>query len=273
MIKSLQITKNLILQGPPGTGKTWLAKRLAYALVGNKDANKVRSFQFHPNLSYEDFIRGWRPSGDGKLTLVDGPFLEMVNEALKQQNSMFVIVIEEINRGNPAQIFGEMLTLMEADRRNSDCSLELCNKKTPNERIYIPENLYVIGTMNIADRSLALVDFALRRRFAFVDLEPKIGKTWRDWVISQFGMESEIVSEIEKRILNLNDEIRTDSSLGRQFCIGHSFITPPKGTTIISTREWFIDIVNTKIGTLLEEYWFDDREKAQKAKQKLIVNF
>lgn len=273
MIKNLQITKNVILQGPPGTGKTWLAKRLAFALVGYKDTNRVRSFQFHPNLSYEDFIRGWRPSGNGKLDLVDGPFVEMIQAALKERDSKFVIVIEEINRGNPAQIFGEMLTLLEADRRTPDCALELCHRKTEAERIYIPDNLHIIGTMNIADRSLALVDFALRRRFAFVDLEPKIGKTWRDWVISQFSLDSEAICEIEKRILSLNEEISADSSLGRQFCIGHSFITPPNGASVTDAREWFLQIINTNIGPLLEEYWFDARDKAQKAKLKLIENF
>ena len=110
--------KNLILQGPPGTGKTWLAKRLAFALMNQRDESKVRSVQFHPNLSYEDFVRGWRPDGTGKLALVDGPFIEMIHAAKSDEESKYVLVIEEINRGQPAQIFGEMLTLLEADKRN-----------------------------------------------------------------------------------------------------------------------------------------------------------
>jgi len=171
ILERLRTKKNLILQGPPGTGKTWLAKRLAFALMGQRDDSKVRAVQFHPNLSYEDFIRGWRPVGDGKLTLVDGPFVEMMKAAAKDPTSRHVVVIEEINRGNPAQIFGEMLTLLEVDKRTPNEALELSYKRSDGERVFIPDNLYVIGTMNIADRSLALVDLALRRRFASIDPE------------------------------------------------------------------------------------------------------
>ena len=120
MLERLRSKKNLILQGPPGTGKTWLAKRLAWALVGRKDASCVRAVQFHPNLSYEDFVRGWRPSSDGTLDLVDGPFLEMVQAAIRDAEDPYVLVIEEVNRGNPAQILGEMLTLLEVDKRNPE---------------------------------------------------------------------------------------------------------------------------------------------------------
>lgn len=152
--------------------------------MGQRDDSKVRAVQFHPNLSYGDFIRGWRPVGDGKLTLVDGPFVEMIKAAAKDPTSRHVVVIEEINRGNPAQIFGEMLTLLEVDKRTPNEALELSYKRSDGERVFIPDNLYVIGTMNIADRSLALVDLALRRRFAFIDLEPTLGKPWHDWVRS-----------------------------------------------------------------------------------------
>ena len=180
ILEHFQLKKNLILQGPPGTGKTWLARKLAFALIGNKDQDKVQAVQFHPNLSYEDFVRGWRPSGDGKLDLVDGPFMEMINVARNDLDSDYVIVIEEINRGNPAQVFGEMLTLLETDKRKESEALALSYRKTKGERVYIPENVYVIGTMNIADRSLALVDLAFRRRFAFEELEPIFGPPWRD---------------------------------------------------------------------------------------------
>ncbi|MGP5505747.1 AAA family ATPase, partial [Psychrobacter celer] len=98
VLKRLQAKKNIILQGPPGTGKTWIAKRLAFALIGQRDDSKIRAVQFHPNLSYEDFIRGWRPSGEGKLTLVDGPFMEVIKTAIDDPESKYVIVIEEINR-------------------------------------------------------------------------------------------------------------------------------------------------------------------------------
>lgn len=270
IIAQLRHKKNLILQGPPGTGKTWLAKKLAYALMGHKDENSLRAVQFHPNLSYEDFVRGWRPSGEGKLTLVDGPFLEIINEAKKDASTKNVIVIEEINRGNPAQIFGEMLTLLEADKRTPSEALELSYRRAEGERIHIPANLYVIGTMNIADRSLALVDLALRRRFAFFNLKPTLGEAWRNWVHSKAGIDSDFLQLIEKRIVSLNNEISTDRNLGPQFRIGHSYVTPPLNTKIVDASEWFHGVVETEIGPLLEEYWFDDIERAIKFRDALV---
>ena len=273
ILERLRAKKNLILQGPPGTGKTWLAKKLAFALVGQRDDSKVRAVQFHPNLSYEDFIRGWRPVGDGKLMLVDGPFLEMIKTAEKNPLSRHVLVIEEINRGNPAQIFGEMLTLLEVDKRTPNEALELSYKRSDGERVFIPDNLYIIGTMNIADRSLALVDLALRRRFAFIDLEPTLGKPWHDWVQSRCGIDSEILVEIEKRINALNNDISAETGLGPQFRVGHSYVTPPFGFPINDAREWFRQVVDTEIGPLLDEYWFDSLEKSQKARERLLEGF
>ena len=273
ILERLRTKKNLILQGPPGTGKTWLAKRLAYALLGQRDDSKVRAVQFHPNLSYEDFVRGWRPVGDGKLTLVDGPFVEMMMAAAKEPTSRHVVVIEEINRGNPAQIFGEMLTLLEVDKRTPNEALELSYKRSDGERVFIPDNLYVVGTMNIADRSLALVDLALRRRFAFIDLEPTLGKTWHDWVQERCGVDSEILVEVERRLNALNSEIAADSGLGPQYRVGHSYVTPPFGVPIADAREWFRQVVETEIGPLLDEYWFDALEKSRKAKERLLEGF
>jgi len=270
ILERLRTKKNLILQGPPGTGKTWLAKKLAFALMGQKSDRKVRAVQFHPNLSYEDFVRGWRPSGEGKLTLIDGPFLEMIRSAEKDPNNKHVVVIEEINRGNPAQIFGEMLTLLEADKRTPDEALELSYRKFDGERIHIPGNLYVIGTMNIADRSLALVDLALRRRFAFINLEPVFGKVWRDWVHNKSGIELDVLEGIEQRLVALNEDIASDRSLGAQFKVGHSFVTPAFNSSIDDAQEWFRQVVETEIGPLLDEYWFDDLEKSAKACSKLL---
>ena len=273
ILERLRTKKNLILQGPPGTGKTWLARRLAFAFMGQRDDSKVRAVQFHPNLSYEDFIRGWRPVGDGKLTLVDGPFMEMMKAASQDPTSRHVVVIEEINRGNPAQIFGEMLTLLDVDKRTPNEALELSYKRSDDERLFIPDNLYVIGTMNIADRSLALVDLALRRRFAFINLEPTFGKPWHDWVQSKCGIDSEILVEIEKRLIALNSEISADTGLGPQFRVGHSYVTPPFGVPISDAREWFRQVVDTEIGPLLDEYWFDALEKSQKARERLLEGF
>jgi 5-methylcytosine-specific restriction protein B len=174
LLKRWREKKNLILQGPPGTGKTWLA------LIGQKSPSddQLRVVQFHPSLSYEDFVRGYRPNADGRLALMDGIFLQVVEAARSQPDVEHVLIIEEINRGNPAQVLGEMLTLLESSKRSRADAMELAYRKSVGEKVYVPENLYVIGTMNIADRSLALVDLALRRRFAFVTLGPCFNEAW-----------------------------------------------------------------------------------------------
>ena len=273
IFERLKTKKNLILQGPPGTGKTWLARRLAYALIGERDDRKVRSVQFHPNLSYEDFIRGYRPMGEGKLSLVDGPFLEVINTARSDSQGKHAIVIEEINRGNPAQIFGEMLTLLEASKRKSEEALELCHRRSDGERVFIPKNMYVIGTMNIADRSLALVDLALRRRFAFISLEPTLGDPWKNWMQGNFSIDAEILKEIEQRINALNSRISGEPSLGPQFQVGHSYVTPPSGPMNKDAEEWFRQVVETEIGPLLDEYWFDNLAQSEAAKNDLLKGF
>lgn len=272
LLDRLRTKKNLILQGPPGTGKTWLAKRLAFALMGQKDESKVRAVQFHPNLSYEDFVRGWRPTGEGKLSLADGIFMEVIKAASKEPSAKFVVVIEEINRGNPAQVFGELLTLLEAGKRTPREALELCYPDADGVRrpVHIPENLHVIGTMNIADRSLALVDLALRRRFAFVGLEPRLGPAWRKWVVTACGVDEALAFDIERRLAELNEQIAADTRLGKQFRIGHSYVTPVHRLDVGSTQRWFQQVVETEISPLLEEYWFDCPEDARQATSRLL---
>jgi len=266
--------KNIVLQGPPGTGKTWLAKRLGFALVGSKDREttrtRLRAVQFHPSLAYEDFVRGWRPDDDGRLSLVDGILMQAIEAAASEPDRPFVLVVEEINRGNPAQIFGEMLTLLEDTKRSPFEGIELAYRKAPGERVHVPKNLYVIGTMNIADRSLAIVDLALRRRFAFIDLEPRFGLAWRTWCTIR-GLEEEILTEIETRINALNADIAVATSLGPQFRIGHSYVTPNSDEKILDGRAWFYAKVETEIGPLLDEYWYDSLEMAKAARAKLLA--
>lgn len=266
--------KNLILQGPPGTGKTWLAKRLGFVLVGsnNREAAKsrLRIVQFHPSLSYEDFVRGLRPGASGTLELTDGIFMQAIDAAKSEPDLPFVLVIEEINRGNPAQIFGEMLTLLENTKRKSSEGMELAYRKEPGERIYIPQNLYVIGTMNVADRSLAIVDLALRRRFAFHNLSPTFGTVWQKWCAEK-GIEQSVALQIESRIQILNKEISTSPSLGPQFQIGHSFVTPEEPVSQGQCATWFQFRVEGEIGPVLDEYWYDDPERAAIAKAKLLA--
>lgn len=275
ILSRLVAKKNIILQGPPGTGKTWLGRRLAFALMGSKDESHIRAVQFHPNMSYEDFVRGWRPTADGKLTLVEGIFMEVIANAIQHGSAKFVVLIEEINRGSPAQIFGELLTLLDSAKRLPEEALELSYPAADGKHrpVYIPDNVYVIGTMNIADRSLAMVDLALRRRFAFVDLEPKLGETWRSWVISKCNLAANLVPEIEKRIAILNEQIASDPRLGRQFRIGHSYVTPSYRLSDGETNVWFSQVVRTELRPLLEEYWFDAPDEARKACDRLMQNW
>lgn len=264
-----QSKKNLILQGPPGTGKTWLAKRLAKALIGSKSPGdeQLRVVQFHPALSYEDFVRGYRPGGDGKLTLTDGVFLQVVEAARFKPDVDHVLIIEEINRGNPAQVLGEILTLIESSKRNKDAAMELAYPRRAGERVYVPENLYVIGTMNVADRSLALVDLALRRRFAFVNLVPGLQAAWEQWCLAK-GMDVAAIAHIRSQMEALNQEIAQDRALGAQFQIGHSYVTPHEA--VANALAWFAEVVQSEIGPLLHEYWFDAPERADAAIAKLL---
>lgn len=268
LVARLSSKKNLILQGPPGTGKTWLAKRLAKALIGRKSPppSQLRSVQFHPSLSYEDFVRGYRPSSDG-LTLTDGIFLQVVEAARAEPDVPHVLIIEEINRGNPSQVFGEMLTLLENTKRSRADAMELAYRKLPGEKIHVPDNLYIIGTMNIADRSLAMVDLALRRRFAFVTLEPMLNKAWEDWCRDR-DFPDELIVLICDRMLAMNETVAQDRALGPQFRVGHSFVTPGDDD-IADPRQWFAEVIDTEIAPLLEEYWFDAPERAREAAQAL----
>ena len=275
IMRRLKEKKNLILQGPPGTGKTWLAKRLGMALIEKQmKESQISSVQFHPNLSYEDFVRGWRPGSNEKLMLQEGIFMEMVDRALINPDEKYVLVIEEINRGNPAQIFGELLTLIEASKRNSKEAIKLCypNSEGLHLPVYVPSNLYIIGTMNVADRSLALVDMAFRRRFAFINLEPNLNKTWKDYVVNKLHMDSSVANYIQSEIVNLNSQIASDSRLGKDFQVGHSFFTPNESLKTKDSKKWFREVVESEIAPLLQEYWFDSLEEADKAIEKLLAN-
>jgi len=267
LLKTWCKKKNLILQGPPGTGKTWLAKRLAYALIGSKLPERVNSIQFHPNLSYEDFVRGWRPTKQGKLEIVEGLFMQTLNAARKSPEDKFVIVIEEINRGNPAHIFGEMLTLIEADKRCEEEALKLSypDQYGKYDPVYVSDNLYIIGTMNTADRSLALIDFALRRRFGFFTLDPQLNHSWKEWVTKKCNMPEHLADNIAIKMTEVNESIVGD--LGKQFKIGHSYVTPTSSFSQ-NTQEaydWFCQVVETEIDPLLDEYWFDEPDKVKEA--------
>ena len=270
MLELLKRKKNIVLQGPPGTGKTWLARRLAYALVGARDPARVTAVQFQPSYAYEDFVLGYRPSSDGRLQLVEGLFLRLVALA-RHTPGPVVLVIEEINRGDPAQVFGELLTLLEAGQRGGE-GLRLAYAAAGDAPVSLPDNLYVIGTMNLADRSLALVDLALRRRFGFVDLQPELGERWRNSLLS-LGAPAELLTEVAARMGELNAAISVARGLGDQFRVGHSYVTPitAPGDDAEAWSGWWRSVVRDELGPLLAEYWHEEPDTARGHADRLLA--
>lgn len=258
----LKQKKNIILQGPPGTGKTWLAQQLAKVIVQYPNQQNIQNVQFHPNYSYEDLIRGWRPRSDGKLELVDGPFLAMINLAKTYPDQNFVFIFDEINRGDPSVIFGEMLTLLENSKRSEQYALSLTYRKHELEKVYIPNNLYIIGTMNTADKSLNHMDFAFRRRFSFFNLKPMLNEAWSSWLNEKLDIELTVIDEIRSFVDDLNQLIEKKN--GVAYMLGHSFFVPVE--KVGDTAEqilWMQNVVENEIKPLLAEYWYDDIEKVQ----------
>lgn len=267
MLQCLRERKNLILQGAPGVGKTFVARRLAYALVGAKDPARVETVQFHQSYAYEDFIQGYRPDTSEEVSgfkLKNGVFYRFCRRAQQEPDKPFVFVIDEINRGNLSKIFGELLMLIEPDKRGPEHALTLAYSE---ERFHVPENLHIIGMMNTADRSLAMVDYALRRRFRFKDLAPCFNGRFTEHLLG-LGAEKALVERIAERMTVLNKTISEDGALGRGYRIGHSFFCPAKG--VKPDMKWYTGVVRGEIKPLLEEYWFDNPDKAEKEADKLL---
>ena len=252
LVAVLRNKKNIILQGAPGVGKTFAARRLAWSMMGEQDDSRIEFVQFQQNYSYEDFMMGYKPVEDG-FELKYGIFYRFCQKAANQPDKEFFFIIDEINRGNMSKIFGELLMLIEKDYRGTKATLAYNGLS-----FSVPKNLYIIGMMNTADRSLAMIDYALRRRFSFFEVEP--GFDSEGFIHYQNGLNNETLNELISKVKDLNHEIALDKSLGKGFCIGHSYFCGRD----ICTDEWMHSIVDYDILPMLSEYWFDDPNKLQR---------
>lgn len=250
LLRVLERKKNIILQGAPGVGKTFAAKRLAYAMMGEKDESRIEFVQFHQNYTYEDFVMGYKPVGEG-FDLKRGVFYEFCQKAANRPDKPFFFIIDEINRGNLSKIFGELLMAIEADYRGK--AVRLAYAERP---FAVPENLYIIGMMNTADRSLALIDYALRRRFSFFEMGPAFETA--SFQAYQQGIGSQVLDALLAEVRALNRDIAQDPSLGRGFMIGHSYFCDEAAC---KSAEDLRDIIEFDILPMLEEYWFDNEDK------------
>lgn len=260
--------KNLVLQGPPGVGKTFVAQRLAYLALGRRDPENICVVQFHPSYAYEDFVQGYRPAKAGGFELRDGPFLRLCDRALQDPEDRYVLVIDEINRGNLSKVFGELMMLLEPDKRDPHWGVSLTYSAESDEPFYVPPNLYVIGTMNTADRSLALVDYALRRRFAFVSLDPGFHSAGFEQHLLGRGASPALVQRVRSRVGKVNQLIADDESLGQGYLIGHSYFCAGPGESL--DDDWYERIVRYELEPLLREYWFDRPERSLTATALLL---
>ncbi len=261
LVAVLQNKKNIILQGAPGVGKTFAARRLAWSMMGEKDDSRIEFVQFHQSYSYEDFMMGYKPVENG-FELKHGIFYRFCQKAANRLDKDFFFIIDEINRGNMSKIFGELLMLIEKDYRGSKATLAYNGLS-----FSVPPNLYIIGMMNTADRSLAMIDYALRRRFSFFEVEP--GFDSDGFIQYQNSLNNETLNELISKVKDLNREISLDKSLGKGFCIGHSYFCGRD----VCTRDWLYSIVNYDILPMLNEYWFDDANKLRRWESILLGVF
>ena len=263
--KLIKDKKNIILQGSAGVGKSYAAKRLAYSIIGEKDNERVKMIQFHQSYSYEDFIMGYRPTEKG-FKLKKGVFYKFCKKVEMDENkeNKYFLIIDEINRGNISKIFGELFMLIENDKRGEEYALELVYKD--DKKFFVPENLYIIGLMNTADRSLAMLDYALRRRFIFIDIEPAFNKPQFRKDLESKNIDKNLINKIIEKFTKLNETIKSDKTLGKGYTIGHSYFCNRKNLS----KEDYEDIINYEIAPTLREYWFDNEDKAEKEIKELL---
>ena len=268
-VAGLQRRRNLLLQGPPGTGKTFLARRLAWLLAGARDEGRIELVQFHPSYGYEDFMLGFRPDAKGQFRLVPGVLPLLCQRAAADPARPYFLLIDELNRGNVPRIFGELLLLLEAGQRGPAHALRLPYAPPEAPRFFVPANLYVIGTLNLADRSLSPLDYALRRRFAVVSLAPQFGAPLQQYLAAQ-QVPAALITQLCTRMAALNQTIADDPELGPDFAIGHSYFCHPPAAPA-ETAAWLRLVFEQEIGPLLADYWREQPATAAAQLRKLLA--
>jgi 5-methylcytosine-specific restriction protein B len=268
-LAGLRRRRALLLQGPPGTGKTFLARRLAWLLLGAQDDSRIELVQFHPSYGYEDFVLGFRPGPDGQFGLVPGVLPLLCQRAAADPDKPYFLLIDELNRGNVARIFGELLVLLEPAQRGPAHALRLPYAPPEAPRFFVPENLYVIGTLNLADRSLAPLDYALRRRFAFVTMQPQFGGALQA-LLHAARVPGPLAAHVAERMAELNQVIADDPDLGPDFAVGHSYFCAPP-TAPAEAAAWLRLIFEQEIGPLLADYWREQPATAAGQQRRLLA--
>ena len=260
IIATLKVKKNIILQGPPGTGKTFISKKIANKIAGKKE--NIFSIQFHQSYSYEEFVIGYKPNSEGNFAIQKGSLIQICERAQQNESENFVMFIDEINRANISKVFGELLSLIENDKRGPENAVKILYSEN-DMNFYIPSNLYFICAMNTADRSLKMVDYALRRRFSFFEFKPEFNKPEFKNFLKNKNVNAKTIDRIVNNISKVNQQISDDNfELGDGYCIGHSYFCPKGNLSDSFGDQWYEQIIEYEIKPLINEYYFDKPDQA-----------
>ena len=260
IIATLKVKKNIILQGPPGTGKTFISKKIANKIAGKKE--NIFSIQFHQSYSYEEFVIGYKPNSEGNFAIQKGSLIQICERAQQNESENFVMFIDEINRANISKVFGELLSLIENDKRGPEYAVKILYSEN-DMNFYIPSNLYFICAMNTADRSLKMVDYALRRRFSFFEFKPEFNKPEFKNFLKDKNVNAKTIDRIVNNISKVNQQISDDNfELGDGYCIGHSYFCPKGNLSDSFGDQWYEQIIEYEIKPLINEYYFDKPDQA-----------
>lgn len=262
IVTLLERKKNIVLEGAPGVGKTFLARKVAYQLIGEVKDENIEMVQFHQSYSYEDFVQGIRPSEDG-FTRRDGVFFNFCTKARRSPDKKFVFIIDEINRGNISKILGELMMLIEADKRSKKYAIKLTYSEEEDEKFYVPQNVYIVGCMNTADRSLAIVDYALRRRFAFCPIKPEFNEAFKSFLVSK-GISESCVNDLITKVSAANNLI---AKIDKGLEIGHSYFCKMDEGNDFSA--WWTDVCEFELFPYVREICFDNEELCEQIINKL----